>query len=209
MGGNRHSRHLNGTGNLLEGSAWLRTAVQHYQKKQRNGGVSGFDSFTIEPYLVEVNGIQHFRVSVCYRNSKGKAQQVYWIVKVAEETSCASLLYHELRVYTEVLTDVSKFLSNKKNQRAKFLLNVPDFIFHDRLHQNGKNQRCHIVTEDVKETKRCTALHSQKIISGLNLGEFKVGRDLCTYEIIFYPPFFLGSPWHSSPISCSRDRLVT
>ena len=172
MGGNRQSRHHNGTGHLLEGSAWLRTAVQHHQKKHR--GVSGFESFTIEPCLIDVHCIQHFRVNVCFRDSKGKAKQVFWMVKYSERSS---LLCHELRVYTEVLADVSKFLSNKKNQRAKFLLNVPDFIFHDRLSQQGgggKNLRCHIITENVKETKRCTALQPRTVASGLNLGEFKV-----------------------------------
>ena len=146
--------------------------MQHYQKKQRRGGVSGFDSFTIEPGFVDVHSVQHFRVSVSFRDSKGKAKQVFWIVKI----SSSSQLWHELRVYTEVLVDVSKFLSNKKNQRAKFLLNVPDFIFHDRLQSadGSKSVRYHMITEDVKETKRCIGLQSQTLTSGLNLGEFKV-----------------------------------
>ena len=171
MGGNRQSR-PNGSGNLLEGSAWLRQAVQHYQKKNRHG-VSGFDSFTIEPFFIDENYIKHFRVNVAFRNSKGKHQQVFWIVKVAEnEPRSTQILHHELRVYTEVLTDVGKFLSNKKNQRAKFLLNVPDFIFHDRIQQNGKVVRCHLITEDVEETKRCNSI--QRTTCGLNLSQFKV-----------------------------------
>ena len=42
----------------------------------------------------------------------------------------------------------------KKNQRARYLLNVPDLIHHERLQQNGKVVRCHLITEDVSETKR-------------------------------------------------------
>ena len=47
-------------------------------------------------------------------------------------------LNHEIRVYTEVLTEIGKFLSNKRNQRARYLLNVPDLIYHDRQHSQGK-----------------------------------------------------------------------
>ena len=47
-------------------------------------------------------------------------------------------LNHEIRVYTELLTEIGKFLSNKRNQRARYLLNVPDLIYHDRQHSQGK-----------------------------------------------------------------------
>lgn len=178
MGGNRQSRPQgsgSSGGNLLEGSAWLRQAVQHYQKKNRHGGVSGFDSFTIEPFFVDEKNIQHFRVNVAFRDAKRRHQQVFWIVKVAEkEPKSTQILHHELRVYTEVLTDVGKFLSNKKNHRARFLLNVPDFIFHDRIQQNGKVVRCHLITEDVEETKRCNSI--QRTTCGLNLSQFKVWK---------------------------------
>ena len=62
----------------------------------------------------------------------------------------------------------------KKNQRARYLLNVPDLIHHERLQQNGKVVRCHLITEDVSETKRCTPVKGCRIISGLSLGQFKV-----------------------------------
>ena len=38
----------------------------------------------------------------------------------------------------------------------------------------GKNIRCHLVTEDVTETKRCNPLKTSQLISGLKLGQFKV-----------------------------------
>ena len=90
----------------------------------------------------------------------------------------------------------------KKNQRARYLLNVPDLIHHERLQQNGKVVRCHLITEDVSETKRknksfpfpeifsnwgkkfrqidiifiagCTPVKGSRITSGLSLGQFKV-----------------------------------
>jgi len=161
------------SGNLLEGTTWLRTVVQHYQKRRH--GVGGYDSFTIEPLYTDYLDIEHFRVSIVFRNAKGKSKQVYWIVKVVQEGGDIDKLNHEIKVYTELLTEISKFLANKRNQRARYLLNVPDFIFHDRQHaQGGKMIRCHLVTEDVTETKRCNQLKSSQLISGLKLGQFKV-----------------------------------
>ncbi len=67
-------------GNLLEGSAWLRTVVQHHQKRRQ--GVSGFDSFIIEPFTEEssIQGLEQFHVSISFRNSKGRPQQVNTIL---------------------------------------------------------------------------------------------------------------------------------
>ena len=190
-------------GNLLEGTQWLRTVVQQHQKRRHHGGVSGYDSFVIEPFFIDGDGIEYVRVTIAFRNSKGKAQQVFWIVKAAklESSSFPSenngehhagqivadasevlpawktpvpILTHEIRVYTELLTEIGKFLMNKKNQRARYLLNVPDLIHHERLQQNGKIVRCHLVTEDVTETKRCTPVKAFRIINGLSLGQFKV-----------------------------------
>jgi hypothetical protein len=183
----------------MDGSAWLRTVVQHHQKRHRQG-VSGFDSFTIEPFHTDRHGSEHFRVTISFRNSKGRAVQVYWIVKASQtvengddngvivsnatrqstttETIASSanilVLNHEIRVYTELLSEIIKYLTTKKNQRARYLLNVPDLIFHDRVQRAGKVTRCHLVTEDVSETKRCTPLKLGRIIRGLSLGQFKV-----------------------------------
>jgi len=173
-------------GSLLEGSAWLRSVVQHYQKRRQ--GVSGFDSFLIEPLGVDVAGVEHYKVNVAFRNSKGKAQTVYWVVKAAvlapgleaQETlhpvdsMSVGLLNHEIRVYTEVFGEIGKFLANKKNSRARYLLNVPDLVFHERLQQGSKPVRCHLVTEDVAETKRCSPVAKQVLEAGLSLGQFKV-----------------------------------
>lgn len=188
MGG-KNSRIPNAAnGNLLDNSAWLRTVVQHYQKHRHrhhghggHGGVNGFDGFVIEPLITDVHGIEHFRVSVAFRNGKNKTQQVFWMVKVAQNheiqavvPSSTDIVHHELRVYTELLADIGKFLANKRNQRAKYLLNVPDLVYQDRLQNNGKILRCHLVTEDVTETKRCNPLKMNRIINGLKLGQFKV-----------------------------------
>jgi len=120
------------------------------------------------------NGIEHYRVTVAFRNSKGRAQQVFWIVKVQADPLAENRINHEVKVYTELLTEIGKFLANKRNPRARYLLNIPDLIFHDRQWQGGKVIRCHLVTEDVTETKRCNPLRIGRIIGGLNLGQFKV-----------------------------------
>lgn len=179
MGGKSSRLPGNGSGNLLEGSAWLRSVVQNYQKRRH--GVSGFDSFVIEPLVTDINGIQHFRVSVAFRNSKGRAQQVFWMVKVAQasdeihqQNRQNDILHQEVRVYTEFLSEIGKFLSGKRNQRARYLLNVPDLVYHDRLQSSGRVLRCHLVTEDVSETKRCNPLKSGRLVGGLKLGQFKV-----------------------------------
>ena len=78
-------------------------------------------------------------MSIVFRNAKGKSKQVYWIVKVVQEGGDIDKLNHEIKVYTELLTEISKFLANKRNQRARYLLNVPDFIFHDRQHAQGNH----------------------------------------------------------------------
>ena len=92
--------------------------------------------------------------------------QVYWVVKAAHHNGNEDLLdysdispnvralYHEVRVYSELFAEVGKFLASKKSLRARFLLNVPDLIFHDKSTRAGKVIRCHLVTEDVAETKR-------------------------------------------------------
>ena len=202
MGG-RQSRGSNHA-NLLEGTSWLRSVVQQYQK--RRSGVSSFESFVVEPFFTDHDGIEYVRVNIAFRNSKGKAQQVFWIVKVAKLESsgfpsspttnnveqivpttttmttvkenstltCLPILAHEIRVYSELMAEISKFLTCKKNQRARYLLNVPDLIHFERSQQNGKAVRCHLVTEDVSETKRCTPVKSCRIINGLSLGQFKV-----------------------------------
>jgi hypothetical protein len=155
MGVKTSRPHGASTGNLLEGSAWLRSVVQLYQKRRH--GVSGFDSFVIEPLVTDSDGVEHFRVSVSFRNSKGKPQQVFWVVKVAQrqqdhliiatqEDKHVQLLNLEIRIYIEVLSDIGKFLSNKRNQRARYLLNLPDLIHHDRLQQNGNVQRYYFLT---------------------------------------------------------------
>ena len=72
MGG-RQSRGSNHA-NLLEGTSWLRSVVQQYQK--RRSGVSSFESFVVEPFFTDHDGIEYVRVNIAFRNSKGKAQQV-------------------------------------------------------------------------------------------------------------------------------------
>ena len=94
-------------------------------------------SFAIEPLLTDCHAIEHFRVNIVFRNAKGRSQQVFWIVKVVQEGEDVTNLNHEIRVYTELLTEIGKFLANKRNQRARYLLNVPDLIYHDRLHCQG------------------------------------------------------------------------
>ena len=95
-------------------------------------------SFTIEPLYTDCLDIEHFRVSIAFRNAKGRSQQVYWIVKVVQDGGEVAKLNHEIRVYTELLTEIGKFLANKRNQRARYLLNVPDLIYHERQQGQGK-----------------------------------------------------------------------
>ena len=45
------------SGNLLEGTTWLRTVVQHYQKRRH--GVSGFDRLKKKSYSNSYLGIVH------------------------------------------------------------------------------------------------------------------------------------------------------
>lgn len=184
--GIRHSK----SSDLLDGSSWLRTVVQHHQRRRQ--GVGGFDSFTIEPIPAPVGhtggeSVRIFRVAVAFRNTKGRAQQVHWVVKAAHTTNnsdsdknnhhkdkSVAVLLHEIRVYTGLLSEVGKYLGGVNNPRARYLLNVPDLVFHERGHRGGKVVRCHLVTEDVSKTKRCVPLKNGQLISGMTLGQFKV-----------------------------------
>ena len=49
--GLRQTRHKD----MLDGSEWLRTAVQHHQKRRGAGAVSSFESFLTEPFVVVAN----------------------------------------------------------------------------------------------------------------------------------------------------------
>ena len=76
------------------------------------------------------------------------------ILDISDISVNVRALHHEMRVYTELFSELGKFLASKKSLRARFLLNVPDLIFHDKGTRASKVTRCHLVTEDVEETKR-------------------------------------------------------
>ena len=62
---------------------------------------------------------------------------MYWIVKASYandvigmnvDSRAVARLQHEIKVYTSLLADVSKFLDSRKNPRSKFLLNIPSLV---------------------------------------------------------------------------------
>lgn len=123
-----------------------------------------------------------YRVEIHFRNIKDDPQEVNWIVKCAQtDTECmaediqllqqssVSSLNHEIKVCTALLPDIKKFLASQKNSRAKFLLNLPDLVHHER----GLGS-CYVVLEDVSKTKNCRNITESQKQDGLNLGQFKV-----------------------------------
>lgn len=226
---------------LLDGSEWLRSVVQHYQKRRH--GVAGFESFAIEPVVTRPqlespcakrkttskndivessenghkngsrsrsklgdlddngdgieeervagsavsnsyhakdvssvsSGVRHMRVSISFRNGKNQSQKVNWIVKSAQgSVEAVDALLHEIKVYTTLLGDVHKFLNSHKNVRARYLLNIPDYVFQERRYEGGRVTRCHLVLEDISQTKRCSPIENLQWQQGLTMGQFKV-----------------------------------
>lgn len=47
----------------------------------------------------------------------------------ASDAEAVRSLQHEIRVYSGLLAEVHRFLQGRKNARAKFLLNMPEFVF--------------------------------------------------------------------------------
>jgi len=132
--------------------------------------------------------VKNYRVTIAFRNARNQSQELHWVVNGAFTTSPTSAvkgdppddeavwsLLHEVRVHKELLSDIVAFLKQVPGApRAKFLLNVPDFIVHDEGKGSRGLSRCHIVLEDITKTKKCLPLSCDRTLSGLPLGHFKV-----------------------------------
>ena len=200
---------------LLDGSEWLRTVVQHHQKKRN--GVAGFDFFVMEPaevverdpadcldgersssrdggsnpkngskscrddevrYTFQDGGVRLTRVHIRFRNNKEQIQEVHWLVKSSsdhkEGRRAIQSLQHEAKVFSTLLPDTQKFLASKRNPRSKYLLNIPDLVFQERRSDGGHVTRCHLVLEDVTQTKHCVPIDLAQLSGGLTVGQFRV-----------------------------------
>ena len=213
--GLRQTRHKD----VLDGSEWLRAAVQHHQKRRGAGAVSSFECFLTEPSFVVANedgtlrlldqedeggggdddrvtgqkrkrrhrcsatvryayqdgGIRLTKANVRFRNSKQQLQEVHWVVKSAgghrEGMAAVQNLTHEAKVFATLLPEAHKFLAGKRNQRCKYLLNIPDLVFQERRREGGSVA---LIIEDVTKTKRCSPIEFSQMLRGLNVGSFRV-----------------------------------
>lgn len=135
--------------------------------------------------VLDKEGIKHFKVTICYKNRKEKVHRIHWIVKTAScmnENSCASQLLRvsvdslmqEMNVYKVLIAEISRYLKQYSHRpQAKFLLNLPDFIFSEYCNLPYKSE-CNLVLEDISHTKHCRPVDDVRIATGLTLAEFKV-----------------------------------
>ena len=57
-----------------------------------------------------------------------KASYANDVIGMNVDSRAVARLQHEIKVYTSLLADVSKFLDSRKNPRSKFLLNIPSLV---------------------------------------------------------------------------------
>uniref|UniRef100_A0A0K2TDG9 Uncharacterized protein n=1 Tax=Lepeophtheirus salmonis TaxID=72036 RepID=A0A0K2TDG9_LEPSM len=161
---------------LLEDSSWLRKIVTQYQKRQ-NCGVTSFNGFTIE----KIQGgsfhsclpIQIHRVCICFKNGNNKLKKANWIIKTSQEDD----LSLEVNIYTQLLTDVYKYLNCRSNVRVRYLLNIPEMILHESSRNSSSSwvdTKIALVLEDLTKTKSCMRIKAIEVIAGLNLSQFKL-----------------------------------
>ena len=144
--------------------------------------------------LLDKEGIKHFKVTITYKNRKEKVQKLDWIVKTASCMKEKSHFLHEsvkslmqeIIVYEVLIAEFSRYLKQYSHRpQAKFLLNLPDFIFAEydtlsyrdanvNIEPNKTNRKCSLVLEDICVGKRCNPVGNAQIATGLTLSEFKV-----------------------------------
>ncbi|CAB4054950.1 unnamed protein product [Lepeophtheirus salmonis] len=152
---------------LLEDSSWLRKIVTQYQKRQ-NCGVTSFNGFTIE----KIQGgsfhsclpIQIHRVCICFKNGNNKLKKANWIIKTSQEDD----LSLEVNIYTQLLTDVYKYLNCRSNVRVRYLLNIPEMILHESSRNSSSSwvdTKIALVLEDLTKTKSCMRIKAIEVIA--------------------------------------------
>ena len=68
---------------------------------------------------------------------------------VAGPRSLQSPVSAEVRVRTTFLPDLLSFLADSDYKRARFLVNIPDLIYHE------EKVKQYLVLEDIQATKKC------------------------------------------------------
>ena len=81
-----------------------------------------FDHVSIEPLLIWMDFFLLWAFG-----------QLDWLVKSGQHgvdsQSTLQTLQHEIKVFSQLLSEIHKFLATKKNPRSRFLLNIPDYVF--------------------------------------------------------------------------------
>jgi len=155
-------------GDVLATTAWVREVVTQHQKKRK--GVSKFCNFTFEPLGRSCNDLEeHHKISVGFLNSKNLPQTINWIFVFAASTlQSPSPISAEIKIRTTFVPDLQQYLSNSSYKRAKYLVNIPELIYHEQK-QFGQILKQYLVLEDIQATKKCNPSPPYLVQAGMDL----------------------------------------
>ena len=157
-------------GDVLGSTAWAREVLTGYQKKRRGIsqlvpltsyfkgnilGITKFCNFSFEPIGSSCDGQEErHKISIGFLNAKSQPQTVNWILILGVRTPQSESVGSEIKVRTTFITDLQTFLSSSSYKRAKFLLNIPELVYHEER-VLGKIKKLFLVLENIEITKKC------------------------------------------------------
>ena len=157
-----HSSH-----DLLSNTAWVREVVTGHQKKRR--GISKFCNFSFEHVGESSDGGEEcHKITVQFLNSKSQPQSVNWMV-IHGPSSPHSPLSSEIKTRRTFLPDLITFLSSCQYKRAKYLVNIPELIYHEEKMTGQGSSTQYLVIENIQVTKKCDPCPPYLVQAGLDL----------------------------------------
>ena len=118
-------------------------------------GITKFCNFSFEPIGSSCDGQEErHKISIGFLNAKSQPQTVNWILILGVRTAQSESVGSEIKVRTTFITDLQTFLSSSSYKRAKFLLNIPELVYHEER-VLGKIKKLFLVLENIEITKKC------------------------------------------------------